>query len=62
MGPKSMAVAMVEGTSRAVACMNQRELAQAQSAQLTTQQRSPRSTFKQVLKRTSGAGLVQYAG
>ena len=60
MGPKSMAVAMVEDTSRAVACMNQRELAQAQTVPSTMQRRSPRSTFKQQLKRTSGAGLVQW--
>ena len=33
MGPKSIAVAMDEGASRAVACMNQRELAQARTAQ-----------------------------
>ena len=62
MGPKSMAVAMVEGASRAVACMNQRELAQAQTVPSTMQSRSPRNTFKQEFKRTSGAGLVQYAG
>jgi hypothetical protein len=62
MGPKSMAVAMVEGASRAVACMNQRELAQAQSVPSIMQRRSPPSTFKQLLKRSSGAGLVQYAG
>jgi hypothetical protein len=62
MGPKSMAVAMVEDSSRAVACMNQREFAQAQAVQSTRQRRSPPSTFKQKLKPTSGAGLVQYAG
>ena len=33
MEPKSMAVAMVEDASRAVACMNQRELAQAQTVE-----------------------------
>ena len=37
MGPKSMAVAMVEDASRAVACMNQRELAQAQTVLPTMQ-------------------------
>jgi hypothetical protein len=31
MEPKSMAVAMIEDASRAVACMNQREIAQAQT-------------------------------
>jgi hypothetical protein len=42
--------------------MNQRELAQAQSVPSIMQRRSPPSTFKQLLKRSSGAGLVQYAG
>ncbi|RKZ35958.1 MAG: hypothetical protein DRQ37_05220 [Gammaproteobacteria bacterium] len=40
MGPKSMAVAMVEDVSRAVACMNQRELAQAQTVAPTMQPES----------------------
>jgi hypothetical protein len=38
------------------------DLAPAQIVQSTMQRRSPRNTFKQVLERTSGAGLVQYAG
>jgi hypothetical protein len=62
MGLKSMAVAMVEDASRAVACMNQRELAQAQSVPSTTQRHSPRHTYKQELKRARGAGLVQHGG
>jgi len=37
MGSKIMAVAMVEGASRVVACMNQRELAQAQTVAPTIQ-------------------------
>jgi hypothetical protein len=38
------------------------ELAQAQTVPPTMQRWLPRRTFKQVLKRARGAGLVQYSG
>lgn len=57
-----MAVAMLEDASRAVACINLRNIAQAQTVPRRWNDNWQQNMMKKILKRPCNPGLVQHAG